>query len=211
MMNRKRLILIGGGGHCKSVIDAAESSGYNIAGILDTSENVGESICGINIIGTDDDIITYVDDAAFIISVGHIKNPFLRLKLYGKVKQTGGIFATIIASSAYVSKYATIGEGTVALHQSCVNAGAKIGANCIVNTFANIEHDAQIGDHSHISTGAMINGGCKIGNSVFIGSQSVIKQGINISDNVLIGASSYVSKNIDETGTYIGIPAHKIK
>jgi sugar O-acyltransferase (sialic acid O-acetyltransferase NeuD family) len=210
MINRKGLILIGGGGHCKSVIDAAESSGYNILGILDTSENVGKSVCGINIIGTDDKIITYVNDAIFIISVGYIKNPLLRIKLYCKVKQVGGTLATIVASSAYVSKYATIGEGTVALHQSCVNAGAKIGANCIINTFANIEHDVQIGDHSHISTGATVNGGCNIGKSIFNGSQSVIKQGISISDNIFVGASSYVNKDIYEAGTYIGIPARKL-
>jgi sugar O-acyltransferase (sialic acid O-acetyltransferase NeuD family) len=207
----KEIILIGGGGHCKSVIDAAESSGYNILGILDTSENVGKSVCGINIIGTDDKITAFVKDAVFIISVGYIKNPILRLKLYCKVKQTGGRLATIVASTAHVSKYAAIGEGTVVLHQSCVNAGAKIGVNCIVNTFANIEHDVQIGDHTHVSTGAMVNGGCVIGSSVLIGSQSAIKQGINISDNVLIGASSYVNNDICETGTYAGIPARKIK
>jgi sugar O-acyltransferase (sialic acid O-acetyltransferase NeuD family) len=210
MVDTKNLILIGGGGHCKSVIDAAESSGYNILGILDTSENVGKSICGIDTIGTDDKIMTYVNDTAFIISIGYVKNPYLRLKLYDQVKQFGGTFATVIASTSYVSKYATMGEGTVALHQSCVNAGAKIGVNCIVNTFANIEHDVQIGDHTHISTGAMVNGGCTIGNSVFIGSQSVIKHGISISDNVIIGASSYVNNDIYETGTYIGIPARKI-
>jgi sugar O-acyltransferase (sialic acid O-acetyltransferase NeuD family) len=211
MMNRKRLILIGGGGHCKSVIDAAESSGYSILGILDLSENVGKSVCGINIIGTDDAITTYINDAVFIISAGYVKNPHLRIELYSKVKQAGGIFATIIASTAHVSKYATIGEGTVALHQSCVNAGAQIGDNCIVNTFANIEHDVQIGEHTHISTGAMINGGCIIGKSVFVGSQSAIKHGISIVDNVLIGASSYVDNDICEKGTYIGIPARKIK
>jgi sugar O-acyltransferase (sialic acid O-acetyltransferase NeuD family) len=210
-MNRKRLILIGGGGHCKSVIDAAESSGYSIAGILDTSENVGKSVCGITVIGTDDKITTYVNDAAFIISVGCINSFSLRLKLYYMVKQAGGILATIVASTAYVSRYATVGEGTVMLHQSCANAGAKIGANCIINTFANIEHDVQIGNHTHISTGAMVNGGCIIGESVFVGSRSAIKHGTSVSDNVMIGASSYVNKDICEKGTYIGIPARKIK
>jgi sugar O-acyltransferase (sialic acid O-acetyltransferase NeuD family) len=210
-MNKQNLILVGGGGHCKSVIDTAESSGYNILGILDTANNVGKSICGINIIGTDDEMTMYVNDASFIISTGCIKDFSLRLRLYRKVKQVGGIFATVIASTAHVSKHAFVGEGTVILHQSCVNADANIGVNCIINTFANIEHDVQIGNHTHISTGVMLNGGCIIGESVFIGSQSTIKQGVHISDNITIGASSYVNNDICEAGTYIGIPVRKIK
>jgi sugar O-acyltransferase (sialic acid O-acetyltransferase NeuD family) len=210
-MEKNDLILVGGGGHCKSLIDAAESSGYNIIGILDTSENVGKSVCGINIIGTDDDMILYVNKALFVISVGCVKDSSLRLQLYNKVKQSGGRFATVVASTAYVSKHAFIGEGSVVLHQSFVNADAKIGDNCIINTFANIEHDVRIGNHTHISTGVMVNGGCVIGQSVFIGSQSVIKQGIHISDNITVGASSYVNNSIYEKGIYIGIPVHKIK
>jgi sugar O-acyltransferase (sialic acid O-acetyltransferase NeuD family) len=206
----KNLILIGGGGHCKSVIDAAESSEYKISGILDLPENVGKSICGIDIVGTDDEIINYINKALFIVSVGHINDNSLRLKLYKTVKSLGGIFATIVASTAYVSKYAEIGDGSVILHQACINADAKIGVNCIVNTFANVEHDVRVGDHSHISTGVMINGGCIIGKSVFVGSQSTIKQGVSITDKVIIGTSSFVNKDISETGTYVGIPVHKL-
>jgi len=210
MMKRQKLILVGGGGHCKSVIDAAESSGYKISGILDLPENVGKSICGIDIVGTDDEIINYINKALFIVSVGHINDNSLRLKLYEAAKLLGGTFATIVASTAYVSNYAEIGEGSIILHQACINADAKIGVNCIVNTFANVEHDVRVGDHSHISTGAMINGGCIIGKSVFVGSQSAIKQGVSIVDNVIVGASSFVNKDISEAGMYVGIPVHKL-
>lgn len=144
------MILLGGGGHCKSVIDVAESAGYNILGILDMPEDVGNQVLDYKVIGTDDDIPLYVDMAEFVITVGFIKNPATRIKLYNKVKEAGGKLATIIASTARVSKYSTIGEGTVVLHQAFVNAGAHIGANCIINTFCNIEHDAQIGDQCHI-------------------------------------------------------------
>lgn len=203
----KPLILIGGGGHCKSVIEAAESAGFQILGVLDMAEEVGKSILSTKVIGTDDDIPTYVDKADFVITVGFIKNPAIRIKLYNKVKEAGGKLATIVASTAYVSKYAEIGEGTVVMHNAFVNAGAKVGNNVILNTFTNIEHDAEIGDQCHISTGTMVNGECKVGKNCFIGSQSVLANCITIGDDIIVGAGSFVRKSITEKGIYSGNPA----
>ncbi len=206
-MNQKNLILIGGGGHCKSVIDVAESVGYNILGVLDMLEEVGKSVLDYKVIGTDDDIPQYVDKAEFIITVGFIKNPAIRVRIYNKVKEAGGKLATIVASTAHVSRYASLGEGTVVMHQAVVNAGAQVGANCIINTFCNIEHDAVIGDQCHISTGAMVNGDCKVGEKVFIGSQSVIANSITVEEDIIVGAGSVVRKSISEKGVYAGNPA----
>ena len=192
-MEQKNLILVGGGGHCKSVIEVAESAGYTILGLV--------------VIGVDDDIPQYVEKAEFVITVGFIKNPALRIKLYNKVKEAGGKLATIVASTAHVSKYATLGEGTVVMHQAFVNAGAQIGNNVILNTFTNIEHDAVVGDQCHISTGTMVNGDCKIGQNVFVGSQSVLANGIEVGDNIIIGAGSVVRKSISQKGIYVGNPA----
>lgn len=203
----KNIILVGGGGHCKSVIDVAESAGYTILGILDMPEMVGSSVLGYPVLGTDDDIPAYVDQAEFVITVGFIKNPATRIELYNKVKDAGGKLATIIASTAYVSKYAEIGEGTVVLHQAFVNAGAKVGKNVILNTATNIEHDAVIGDHCHISTGTMVNGECKVGERCFIGSQSVLANCISVGDDIIVGAGSLVRKSIKEKGIYSGNPA----
>lgn len=203
----KPLILIGGGGHCKSVIEAAESAGYSILGVLDMPEEVGKEILSTKVIGTDDDIPAYVGKAEFVITVGFIKNPDIRIKLYNKVKEAGGKFATVIASTAHVSKYAEIGEGTVVMHQAFVNAGAKVGCNVILNTATNIEHDAVIGDQCHISTGTMVNGDCKVGNNCFIGSQSVLANGITVGDDIIVGAGSLVRKSISVKGIYSGNPA----
>lgn len=203
----KPLILIGGGGHCKSVIEAAESAGYQIMGVLDMPEDVGKEILSTKVIGTDDDIPLYVDKAEFVITVGFIKNPVTRIKLYNRVKEVGGKLATIIACTAYVSKYATIGEGSVVMHKAFVNAGAKVGNNVILNTFTNVEHDAVIGDQCHISTGTMVNGDCKIGANCFIGSQSVLANGITVGDDIIVGAGSLVRKSISVKGIYSGNPA----
>ena len=201
------LILVGGGGHCKSVLEAAESAGYSILGVLDMPEEVGKNVLSTKVIGTDDDIPAYIDKAEFVITVGFIKNPAIRIKLYNKVKEAGGKLATVIASSAHVSKYAEIGEGTVVLHQAFVNADAKVGCNVILNNFTNIEHDAVIGDQCHISTGAMVNGECKVGNNCFIGSQSVLANCITVGDDIIVGAGSFVRKSITEKGIYSGNPA----
>lgn len=176
----KPLILVGGGGHCKSVLEAAESAGYQILGVLDMPENVGKEVLSTKVIGTDDDIPAYVDKAEFVITVGHIKNNIVRKKIAERIEKAGGKLVTIVASDAYVSKYATVGEGTVIMHKAFVNADAKVGRNCIINTMVNIEHDAVIGDFCHISTGVMVNGGANIGDDTFVGSQSIVNQGINI-------------------------------
>lgn len=204
---QKNLILIGGGGHCRSVIDVAESAGYNILGILDLAEKVGKHVFDYQVLGTDEDLPEYVDKAEFVITVGFIRNPALRMKLFNKVMEAGGKFATIIAPTAYVSKYATLGKGTVIMHNAFVNAGAHIGDNCIINTFANIEHDVRIGQHCHISTGAMVNGDCTIGEKVFIGSQAVLSNSITVGEEIIVSAGSFVHDNISVKGIYYGNPA----
>ena len=203
----KNLILVGGGGHCKSVIEVAESCGYNILGILDHPSEMGKEISGYKVIGNDDDMAQYVDKAQFVITVGSIKDPSLRKRLHDKVREASGTLATLIASTAYVSKHATIGEGTVVMHFAMVNADAKIGTGCIINTHSNIEHDAIVGDYCHISTGAMVNGNCVVGNDVFLGSQSVMANGTSICDGCVIGAGSLVRKSFRVKGIYSGNPA----
>lgn len=203
----KKLILIGGGGHCKSVIEVAKSTGYTILGILDIPEEIGKQVLDYKIIGVDDDIPQYIDKAEFIITVGFIKNSTLRIKLYNQVLEAGGKLATLIASTAHVSEYATLGVGTVVMHQAFVNAGAVIGNNVIINSFANIEHDVHIGNQCHISTGTMVNGDCRVGDNCFIGSQSVLVNGIMVCPDVIVGAGSLVRKSICQSGIYSGNPA----
>lgn len=203
----KPIILLGGGGHCKSVIEVAESVGRQILGILDRPEEVGKEVIGYSVIGTDDDIAQYADKAEFVVTVGFIKSPAIRERLFRQVKEAGGQLATIVASTAYVSRHATLGEGTVVMHHAFVNAGARVGCNVILNTFCNIEHDAIVGDQCHISTGTMVNGDCQVGRNVFIGSQSVLANGIAVGDDIIVGAGSLVRKSIKIKGIYSGNPA----
>ena len=207
----KNLILLGGGGHCKSVIYVAESAGYNILGVLDRPEEVGKQVLNYKVIGTDEDIPQYVDKAEFVITVGQIKSSSIRRKISERIEIAGGKLATIIAHDAYVSKYAIVGEGSVIMHRAFLNAETKVGKNVIINTLTNLGHEVTVDDFCHLSTGVMVCGNVHIGKDVFIGSQSVVNQGVNISDGAIVGSLTCVNESIVEKGVYVGNPAKRIK
>ena len=194
----KNLILIGGGGHCKSCIDVIEQEGnYRIAGIVDLPEKLHQKILGYEIIATDDDLPRLVNEYEnFLITLGQIKSPEKRIRIFQTLKESGAKLPVIISPIAYVSKHAKIGAGTIIMHHALINAGAKIGSNCIINSKALIEHDATIGDHCHIATGAIINGGVKVGSGIFLGSNAVCKEYIEIGENAVIGCGAKITKNI---------------
>jgi sugar O-acyltransferase (sialic acid O-acetyltransferase NeuD family) len=188
------ILIIGGGGHCKSVIDVIESTGkYKIYGIIDIKEKVGQKVLDYKIIGTDDDLEKYRNDIELaFIAIGFINSVELRIKIYNKLKQLNFKLPVIISPLAYVSKHSFIDEGTIVMHYAVINAGAKVGKNCIINTKALIEHDAIIEDFCHISTGAIINGGVIVGKSSFIGSNATTKQYIKIPEHSFIKAGTVV-------------------
>jgi len=208
---KKKILLIGGGGHCRACIDVIEQENvFEIAGIIDKKEKIGDEIFGYKIIDCDDNLSKYTGFSYALITAGFVNSDQVRVKLYIMVSQ---IFSMpkIISPNAFVSRHTDILKGTIVMHHAMINANAVIGENCIINSKALIEHDATIADNCHISTGAIINGGCKIGERVFIGSNSVVKQGIIITDDVIVGMGSVVTKDITESGVYWGNPARKYK
>jgi sugar O-acyltransferase (sialic acid O-acetyltransferase NeuD family) len=208
-MKKENLILIGGGGHCKSCIDVIEQEGrFKIKGIVDRKENIGKSVLGYEIIACDDDLEELAKTYDyFLITVGQLKSSESRIKLYESLKLLGKKMPVIISPKAYVSSHTTIQEGTIIMHDVVVNAGAKIGCNSIVNTKALLEHDACIGNHNHISTKAVLNGDVKIGDKCTIGSNSTVIQGVKIANEIVVGAGAVVTTNLETTGIYIGVPA----
>jgi sugar O-acyltransferase (sialic acid O-acetyltransferase NeuD family) len=210
-MKKEPLLLIGGGGHCKSIIDIIEIDGtYEIKGILDLAEKTGTKVLGYEIIGTDNDLEIFLKQFHNVfIAIGQIKEYTIRQHLFERIMKTDANLITLISPLAHVSQHSVIGKGTVIHHFANVNAGARIGENCIINTHANIEHDVTIGSMTHISTGVMINGDSRIGNGVFIGSNSTLGTGVDITNDVVIGACSFIKSNILEPGFYKGTPAKR--
>ena len=187
---KKEIILIGGGGHCKSVIDVIElEDKFIIAGIIDKKELIGQKILGYKVIGCDDDLEELFKIYKYaIVTVGQIKTNDIRVKLFNKIKSSGYITPTIISPLAYVSKHANIQDGTIVMHQAVINASVNIGQNCIINTKALVEHDAVIEDNCHISTASVINGGVVVKQNSFIGSNSTSKEYIQINGFVKAGS-----------------------
>ncbi len=189
---KPKILLIGGGGHCKSVIDVIEQEGkYEIAGILDNKELVGQKILGYEFIGTDADIGKFVKEGyVFLITVGQIESSSIRKKLFALLSKNSAMLVTVISPRAYISKHADIGKGTIVMHDALVNTSASIGENCIINSKALIEHDAVIEDFCHISTSAVINGGVKVKEGTFFGSNAVSKEYIETDKDAFIKAGT---------------------
>ena len=186
----KEILLIGGGGHCRSVIDVIEQEAkFHIAGIIDKKELVGQKVLGYPVIGCDDNLHRLRDTYQYAcITVGHIGSNSLRRKLCNIVETLGYELPAIISPLAYVSRHATVGRGTVVMHQALVNATAKIGKNCIINTKALIEHDAVVEENCHISTGAIVNGGVVVKANTFYGSNATSKEYIEASGFIKAGS-----------------------
>jgi sugar O-acyltransferase (sialic acid O-acetyltransferase NeuD family) len=190
----KNIILIGGGGHCKSVIDVIEQEGrFEIVGIVDKPELLGSNVLGYSVIGNDFDLDSLAKKYQYaLITVGQIKSPSLRIKLFDLAAKAGFTLPSIISPNAYVSEHSSIGNGVVVMHNAIVNASASIGDNCIINSKALIEHDCLISKHCHISTNATINGGVTVESGCFVGSTATTKELITISENSFIKAGSLV-------------------
>lgn len=187
---KPNIILVGGGGHCHSVIDVVEQEKkYNIIGIVDKKELIGTKVLNYEIIACDDDLEELFKRCKnAIVTVGQIKTNTIRVKLFDKLKHIGYNLPTIISPLAYVSKYASVSEGTVVMHQALVNANAKVGKNCIINTKALIEHDCIVKDNCHISTASVLNGSVVVEENTFFGSNATSKQNIKIDGFIKAGS-----------------------
>lgn len=186
------IILIGGGGHCKSVIDVIEQEQkYKIVGIVDQPSLLGTKVLGYPVIGTDAELPKLAASYKYcLITIGQIRSPEARKNIFNSALKAGFTIPIIISPFSYVSRHAKIGRGTVIMHRAVVNASAVLGANCIINTDALIEHDTIIGDFCHVSTRAVVNGGVVLGTGSFVGSGAVIVNNIKINKGSFIRAGS---------------------
>ena len=211
-MAKKKIVLIGGGGHCKVVISILKKiNNFEIAGIVDNYKS--ESfISGIKIIGTDDDLKDIYKSGIHnaLITVGSIKDNTKRYRLFNMAKEIGYKFPVIISLEAIVDESVKIGEGTVIMPGSIINIDSSIGKNGIINTGSIIEHDCKIRNHCHIAPGVHISGAVNIGELSFIGIGATMIQGIKIGRNVTIGAGSVILKDIPDNVIAVGNPAKVI-
>lgn len=202
----KSVVIIGASGHGKVIADIIVNSDDKVLGFLDDSDDVqGKKIIGFPVLGKIADFDNY-RDCEFVIAIG---NPYIRERIANElpVKWYTAIHPTAVISSLDVE----IGEGTVIMANAVVNPSARIGKHCIINTGAIVEHDNILEDYVHLSPNVTLAGIVKVGKSTHIGAGSCTKQVLNIASDCIIGAGSVIVKDITESGTYVGVPARKIK
>ena len=196
------IVVIGGGGHARVVLDILRCSGHTAAGILDDSLPAGTRIDGVPVLGPVADYEAYQENL-FVIAIG---SNAVRRRI---AEQLPVRWYTAIHPRAVVAANAKIGAGTVIMANAVVNPGAVVGEHCILNTACVVEHDNRIGNYVHLSPRAALGGTVTIGPETHVGIGAVVRNNIQICGSCVIGAGAAVVKDITESGTYVGIPAKK--
>ena len=195
----KKLLLIGGGGHCKSVLDSLQATKeYSQIGIIEKSRVKGDAIWEVPIVGVDEDLAELFHQGykyAFF-SVGSTANPTMRTRFFEDLKHIGFQIPNVVDPSAVISRHAHLGEGVFVGKNAVINASARIGNGSIINTSAVIEYDCKVGDFAHISSGTVLNGGAQVGDYSHIGAGTIVKKKVVIGSYAMIGPGSIVQNNI---------------
>ena len=183
----KDLVLVGLGGHAKSVADTIERTGqFNIIGYTDVKEDT--SCSNYKYLGTDDALRDIYDSGVMCaaVGVGYMGKGDTRDKLYKMLKGISFELPVVVDPSAIVSETAVIEEGAFIGKGAIVNTEAKVGKMCIVNSKALVEHETVVGDYSHVAVGANLCGQVNLGDHVFVGAGAVVMQCANV------GAGSFI-------------------
>lgn len=190
----KGLLLVGAGGHARSCIDVIEGAGLSVFGLIDRDADLKNSdVLGYPILGSDADLPELAKNSSgVLVTVGQIGRPKSRVALYDMLASLGLDLVTVLATTAHVSRHASVGRGSIVMHHALVNAGARVGVNCIINSAALVEHDVEVGDHCHIAIGAILGGGARIGAGSFVGAGAIISHGISVGSGSIVGAGCAV-------------------
>jgi sugar O-acyltransferase (sialic acid O-acetyltransferase NeuD family) len=214
-----KALLIGGGGHCHSVLDTILSGEgpVSVGVIAKDEENYSElkkdELIAPYLVGTDRELPELFAggwDSAFV-TLGSVGDPTGRIKVYRTLKEIGFQIPVITDPSAAVAENAVLGPGTFVGKNAIVNAGCHVGECAIINSGAILEHDCLVGDFAHISTGAVLCGEVKVGDRSHVGAGSVVRQQMEIGEGVLIGIGSVVVKNIPDHVTAYGNPCRVVE
>ena len=195
IISMKNIVILGAGGHAHVIADIVKAEGNRVVAFLD--DDSSQKDCS----GPISNYVKYLD-CEFVIGIGNNdvreKISCLNLKWH-----------TAKHPSAIISESAQIGEGSVVMPNAVINARARVGSHCIINTSSIIEHDCRIGDFTHVSVGANLGGTVLIGSKTWIGIGSTIKNNCSIISNIIVGAGAVVVNDLNERGTYTGVPAKK--
>ncbi len=190
----KKLLLVGAGGHSKSVIDVIENKNeWKIEGLVGRNLEVGKKLLGYQVIATDDDLEKLRREFIYaFIAIGQIKTSDPRRLVAEKLEYLSYKLPNIISPFSVRSQRSSIGFGNFIGHGVIINNSVDIKNHCIVNSKALLEHDVIVNSFCHISTGVILNGGVEIGEGSFIGSGTIVREGIKIPPHSIISAGSRI-------------------
>ncbi|MFQ5456525.1 MAG: acetyltransferase [Nitrospirota bacterium] len=208
----ERVIVLGGGGHARVLIDLFRMCGdYEIAGILDPQFRKGTKIMSLPVLGGDELLKSSFDKGikSACIGVGTTGDNRVRIRLCEMAKEIGYKIPFLIHPSAMVSKSVRLNDGVQVMAGAVIQVDSSIGSNSIINSGAIIEHDSIIGSNVHICPGAIINGGTVIGDNSFIGAGATIIHGIKIGRDAVIAAGAVVIHDLPDRIKVMGVPARR--
>ena len=206
---RRKIVILGAGGHAKVLIDAIVSSGaFKIQGLLDNQKDIGASVSGYEIIGSDD-FLQRNKNMDLALGIGSARATVKRKDLYEKYSAAGFHFPAVAHKNAYVSAGVILRDGVQVFAGAIINPGSEIRENVIVNTGVIVEHDCIVGAHTHLACGAVLAGGVAVGECCHIGMGAKILQGIRIGNHVTVGAGAVVISDIADGKIVAGVPAQE--
>lgn len=212
-MSIGNLVIVGASGHGKVIADIARLNGYEEIVFLDDDTSI-HTCAGYPVIGKTDDYGKVKSDnfrnakaADVVIAIG---NCTIRETIQQRFEQHGFPIATLVHPQAVVAESAELGDGTVIMAGAVVNPFARLGKGCIVNTCASVDHDCVVADYVHVAVGAHLCGTVSVGAHTWIGAGAVVSNNVSVCADCMIGAGAVVVKDVEEAGTYVGMPAGKI-
>lgn len=204
------VIVIGAGGHAAVVADALLAASETVLGFTDADpRRHGQQLCGLPVLGDDATVLAAhtPTTARLANGIGGVRGTELRQRVQQRLQEQGWQFTGVRHPSAIVSRFARLGDGVQLLAASVVQAGAELGAGCIVNTAAVVEHDCRLGEQVHVAPRALLCGDVEIGARCHIGAGAVVRQGLRLGEDTVVGAGAVVLKDFAGAGTLVGVPA----
>ena len=192
----KRLVIIGASGHGKVIADIAVLNGYENIVFLDDDQSIKEC-AGFPVVGKVSDVGKMDGDKFVAIGNAQIRE---------RIQESVDSLVSLIHPNAVISRRVEIGIGSAVMTGAVINSDTVIGRGCIVNTGASVDHDCDIKDYVHIAVGVHVAGTCTIGKGTWIGAGATVSNNVNICGGCMVGAGAVVVRDIEEAGTYVGVP-----
>jgi UDP-perosamine 4-acetyltransferase len=197
-----RILVVGGGGHSKVVIDAARCAGHEVVAVLDDRTDISD-VLGVPIVSD----AGHIEADGFVVALGDNST---RAGRFNELVSEGMTAVSVIHPSAVISETAKIGDGTVVFAGVIVNADTRIGDNVVLNTACTVDHDCRIGAHTHIAPGVHLCGKVIVGEGALVGVGSNAAPGARIGGWSVVGAGATVLGEIADGVVCVGTPARPL-